>query len=113
MVSLERQGLGASAGLTFLCVPGDGSERWLSLLGVDGDSPGLWGWASFGFGAKGGFCMPELIIASLTSVQFCGFSEAETNHPGCPGTFQDSIQSKEVVFQEIYKCCQRFFAQHM
>lgn len=58
MVSLERQGLGARTGLGLLCVPGDGSER-PSLLGVEGDSPGLWGWTSFGFGAKGGLCMPE------------------------------------------------------
>lgn len=58
MVSLERQGLGASIGLTLLGVPGDGSER-PSLLGIEGDSPGLWGWASFGFGATGGLCMPE------------------------------------------------------
>lgn len=58
MVSLERQGLGARTGLTVLCVPGDGSARQ-SLRWVEGDGPGLWGWASFGFGAKGGFCMPE------------------------------------------------------
>ena len=57
-LSLERQGLGASTGLTLLCVPGDGSER-PSLLGVEGESPGLWGWTNFGLGARGGLCMPE------------------------------------------------------
>lgn len=58
VASLERQGLGASTGLTLLGLPGDRSER-LSLLGVEGDSPGLWNWVSFGFGATGGFCMAK------------------------------------------------------
>ncbi len=58
MVSLERHGLGASTGLTLLGVPGDRSERPFPL-GVEGDSPGLRGWASFGLGATGGLCMPE------------------------------------------------------
>ena len=57
--SLERQGFGASTGLSLLGVPGDGSERTPPLLGVEGDSPGLWGWVSFGLGARGGLCMPE------------------------------------------------------
>lgn len=57
-MSLERQGLGASAGLTLLGVPGEGSEG-PSLLGVEVDRDGLWGRASFGFGATGGLCMPE------------------------------------------------------
>lgn len=74
MVSLERQGLGASSGLTLLGVPGDGSER-PSLLGVEGDSPGLWGWASFGFGATGGLCMPEERKTKDTHLGFCVKSE--------------------------------------
>ena len=51
-VSFERQGLGASTGLTLLGVPGDGRER-PALLVVEGESP------SFGFGARGGLCMSE------------------------------------------------------
>lgn len=91
MVSLERQGLGARTGLGLLGVPGDGSER-PSLLGVVGDSPGLRDWTSFGFGAKGGLCMPELIIASPTVFLFCQPSEisaAETDHLFCPDTLQE------------------------
>lgn len=91
MVSLERQGLGARTGLGLLGVPGDGSER-PSLLGVEGDTPGLCGWTSFGFGAKGGLCTPELIIASLFVFVFCQPSEisaAETDHPLCPDTSQE------------------------
>lgn len=69
-MGLERQGLGARAGLTLLGVPGDGSER-TSLLGVEGDSPGLWGcWANFGFGARGGFCMPEERKTKYTHLKF-------------------------------------------
>lgn len=69
MVSLERQGFGARAGLTLLGVPGEGRDK-TSLLGVAGDSPGLWGSVSFGLGARGGLCTPEFILASLSLLLF-------------------------------------------
>lgn len=58
VVRLERQGFGATAGLSLLVVRGDGCER-ASLLGVEGENTVPWGWTNFGLGARGGLCMPE------------------------------------------------------
>lgn len=58
VVSLERQGLGASAGLGLFCVLGNGSTT-PSPLGLARDSPGICDWTVFGLGATGGLCVPE------------------------------------------------------
>lgn len=100
VVSLERQGLGASTGLAFLGVPGDGREM-LSFLGIEGDSPGLWWRASFGLGATGGLGMPEFIIASLLS---SGLSllidHCSRNKPFMSRQAQHAVASEQLICQK-------------
>lgn len=72
VVHLDRQGLGAKAGLALLAEPGDGKERSFRLR-VAGESPGFGGWIVFGLGATGGFCTPDFIITSLLR-RFCCFN---------------------------------------